>query len=200
VGTPVLRAVLFDADGVMQRNPSAWFDDLHALVPAGQGRAFVDDIFVTEKEAMTGTRSFREVLDEVAARWPVAVPVDELIRHWRRIEVCPATVELVRELRRTGVRCYLATNQHAYRAAAMADLGYRDLFDGAFYSCDLGATKSEPAFFTAVLEHLDLPAEEVLLVDDAEEYVETARRCGLQAVRWHIGDGLERLRSAISLR
>ena len=196
----MLRAVLFDADGVVQQNPPAWFDDLHALVPAGQGRAFVDDIFATEKEAMTGARSFRDVLDEVAARWPVTGSVDELIGHWRRIEVCSATVELVRELRRTGVRCYLATNQHAYRAAAMADLGYRDLFDGSFYSCDLGATKSEPAFFTAVLEHLDVPADEVLLVDDAEEYVETARRCGLRAVRWSIDDGIEKLRAALSLR
>jgi putative hydrolase of the HAD superfamily len=199
MGTPVLRAVLFDADGVVQQNPPTWFDDLHAMVPDGQGRAFVDDIFATEKEAMTGTRSFRDVLDEVVARWPVAVPVDELMSYWRRIEVCADTVELVGDLRRTGVRCFLASNQHAYRARAMDDLGYRELFDDSFYSCDLGVLKSEPAFFRAVVERLDLPGDEVLLVDDAEEYVEAARVCGLRAVRWRIGDGIAKLRAAVGV-
>jgi putative hydrolase of the HAD superfamily len=189
----VLRAVLFDADGVVQQNPAGWFDDLHAFVPHGQGRAFVDDIFDTERPAMTGERGFRDVLAEVAARWGIPERVDELVGHWRRVQVNAPVLGLVRDLRAAGTRCYLASNQHAYRARAMDDLGYRDAFDGCFYSCDLGVLKSEPRFFEQVLGLLGLPAEDVLLVDDAEEYVETARRCGMRATRWSFDDGIDTL-------
>jgi putative hydrolase of the HAD superfamily len=201
VPTPKPRAVLLDADGVVQQNPSGWFEDLHGFVPAGQGRTFVDDIFATEKAAMVGERSFHEVLEEVAARWGVAHRLDELLAQWRRVEVSRPVVELVEELRARGIRCCLASNQHAYRARVMDDLGYRDLFDAAFYSCDLGVLKSSEVFFERVLEALGLPAGEVLLVDDSEEYVDTARRCGLQAVQWSLADttaGLDVLRARLT--
>lgn len=195
--TPMPRAVLFDADGVVQRNPPGWFDELHAFVGPGRGRAFVDDIFATEQSAMTGERSFREVLDDVGSRWGVTERVDELMAHWRRIQVCAPTLEVVAELRKRGTRCFLASNQHAFRARVMDDLGYRELFDGAFYSCDLGALKSSPTFFTGILAALGVPPQDVLLVDDSEEYVETARACGLRAVLWSLDDGIAQLREVV---
>ena len=44
-----------------------------------------------------------------------------------------------------------------------------------------------------MLESIGLPAEDVLLVDDAEEYVENARRCGMRATCWSFADGLDAL-------
>jgi putative hydrolase of the HAD superfamily len=78
-------------------------------------------------------------------------------------------------------------------------LGYGRLFDGAFYSCDLGVLKSSERFFQEVLERLAEPPEEVVVVDDNEEYVAVARRCGLRAVRWTAADGTAALRVALGV-
>ncbi len=193
-----VHAVLFDADGVVQANPPGWFDQLHDLVAPGRGRDFVDDVFETERSAMRGRREFRSVLAEVAGRWELDVRLEELLEHWRRIEVNAPVLELVGELRASGVLCCLASNQNAHRAAYMRrELGYDAVFDDQFYSCELGELKSSPAFFTLVLERLALPAEEVLFVDDSDQYVEAARAVGMLAEEWSAREGVGELRARL---
>ncbi len=189
-----VRAVLFDADGVTQSNPPGWDEQLRQ-----HGDAFVEDLFAAEAPAMVGEREFADVLDEVVRRWQVPVDTEALIAHWRRIEACAPTLDLVRELRDAGVRCYLASNQHAYRATYMrSSLRYDETFDAEFYSCDLGATKSSPGFFEQVLGRVGLPADEVLLVDDASGYGEVAGALGMRTVCWSIDDGIEELRHRLA--
>ena len=194
-----VAAVLLDADGVLQVSPAGWVDDLKALVPAGRGDDFARDVFAAEIPAMTGDREFPQVLGEVARRWDLECDVKQLLQHWHRIEVSAATIDLVAELRSAGMRCYLASNQHAYRAEHMrGGLGYDELFDGQFYSCDLGLTKSSPEFFSRVVDALDVPAGRVLFVDDNVKYVEAAAAAGLRAEQWSIDDGIEALRTLLA--
>ena len=192
-GDGAVRAVLFDADGVVQQNPPGWVDLLRRY-----GDGFVDDLFAAEAPCMVGSRPFPEVLAEVLRRWDVPVEAGELLGHWCKIEVSADTVALVRSLRHAGVGCHLASNQNAYRASYMRSLGYDELFDEQFYSCDLGETKSSPKFFAQVLDRLGLPAGEVLLVDDGRSYVDVARSAGLRAVQWCIDDGIGVLRHLLS--
>lgn len=192
-----VRVLLLDADGVVQQNPPGWLDRLRAVVPDGE--AFTDELFAAERPAMTGQRCFPEVLAEVAGRWQVADRVEELLGHWRAIEPAAETLELARRARRNGLDCYLASNQHAYRAAFMREaLGYDAVFTGQFYSCDLGALKSSPEFFERVLARLGVPPGQVVFVDDSEEYVDQARAVGLRAVRWSVDDGIPRLRQLLT--
>ena len=191
------RVLLLDADGVVQQNPPGWLERLRGVV--ADGEAFTDELFAAEQPAMTGDRRFPDVLGEVAARWGVGDLVEDLLAHWRDVEPCAETLDVVARARRHGIDCYLASNQNAYRAAFMrTGLGYDDVFTGQFYSCDLGALKSSPAFFERVLARLRMPAAEVLFVDDSEEYVDQARSVGLRAVHWCVGDGTPRLRALLA--
>jgi putative hydrolase of the HAD superfamily len=72
------------------------------------------------------------------------------------------------------------------------------VFDDQFYSCRLGALKSSPAFFAQVLDAIGLPPEEVLFIDDTEEYVETAREVGLLAEEWSMTQGVDELRALLA--
>ena len=193
-GAGAVRAVLFDADGVVQQNPPDWDAKLRRY-----GDGFVDDLFACEVSAMVGGRSFSEVLGEVVERWQVPVSASALLEHWCEVSVCAGTVALARSLRAAGIACWLASNQHAYRASFMRQhLGYDEVFDGQFYSCDLGVLKSSPEFFSLVLDRLGLPAADVLLVDDGASYVDVARSAGLRAVRWCIDDGIDALRRLLA--
>lgn len=113
-GAGAVRAVLFDADGVVQQNPPGWDAKLRSY-----GDGFVDDLFAAEAPAMVGERPFPDVLGEVIGRWQVPVAAEELAGHWCEILVSAPTVAVVEQLRAAGVGCYLASNQHAYRAAFM---------------------------------------------------------------------------------
>ncbi len=190
-----VRAVLFDADGVVQENPVGWLDNVKAVVGPEGGEQFLAELFGAELPSMVGRRDFPAAVREVAERWGVADRVEELMGHWRRVEVSRPTLAVVRELRARGVGCWLASNQNPYRAAYMREsLRYGDVFDGEFYSCELGVTKASESFFTTVLEVLGLGGDEVLHLDDSPQYVEAARAAGLRAEQWAVEQGIDKLR------
>lgn len=185
-----VAALLLDADGVVQENPPGWLEELRAYVDPARADAFVADLFAEEQPAMVGDRRFASVVEEVAARWGILDRVDELLGHWCRVLPSPEVVALVRRLRAGGLPCHLASNQNDHRAAHLrGPLGYDELFDATYFSCDVGALKSDPAYFSRVVSSLGLPAGRLMFVDDKDEFVEVARSCGLRASRWTTADG-----------
>lgn len=194
-----VRAVLIDADGVLQLNPPGWDDDVRSFVPADRADAYTEDLWAAEKAALRGECSFVDVVREVADRWGFTGREDELLAHWRRVEVSDETLAVVRALRALGLACHLVTNQNDVRAAYLRDeVGYGDLLDTVFCSCELGTTKDDPAFFEHVRATLDLPYDALLLVDDGPAYVETAQALGIRAVGWEIPDGVAALRARLA--
>ncbi|WP_435747039.1 HAD family hydrolase [Nocardioides sp. SYSU DS0663] len=193
-----VRAVLVDADGVLQVNPPGWLEALHAFAPAGAGEEFADHLFAAEQSALVGHRSFHDVVAEVLAHWGREDRAGELVDHYHRIEVCSGTAEVVRDLRAAGVPVHLATNQQDVRTAYMREqLGYADLLDSTFSSCEIGAKKDDPAFFEHVLAELRLEPHEVVLVDDKEHYVDGARAAGVHGLQWTVDDGTDVLRARL---
>jgi putative hydrolase of the HAD superfamily len=109
---------------------------------------------------------------------------------WTMIEPDSAMINMVRRLRQRGIRCYLATNQEPRRASYMSEqLGYRDLFDGEFYSCRLGLAKPAAAFFHSIVKDLGLQPMSVLFLDDHEVNVNSAREVGLHASQFLVDSG-----------
>ncbi len=195
----MIRHVLLDADGVLQRHPVGWTAATEGFLGEG-GADFFRTVTELEQTCLRGQVDFLPLLTAELAENAPQVPVEELyVEVWHRIETVSTTLELVHELRDAGLGVHLGTNQHERRAAYMRrELGYDDLFDRSFYSCELGAAKPEPAFFAAVLDTLGAAAPEVLFVDDNEPNVVAARECGLAAEHWHLDDGIDALRDRLS--
>jgi putative hydrolase of the HAD superfamily len=192
-----VRAVLWDADGVLQHLPEGWEASMRPVVDGHieDVPGFLAEAFALERPALLGQVSWLDALPGLLERWGVAHLHDEALRVWLTIVPQQEVRDLVRDLRTRGVRCYLATNQTQHRGRYMAEnLGYGGLLDGAFWSYELGVAKPDPAFFTAILGQLDVEPADVLFVDDNARNVEAARTVGLRAERWHVDDGLPALR------
>ena len=58
---------------------------------------------------------------------------------------------------------------------------FKALFDGAYYSCEIGMRKPHPEIFLHVLKEHGSVAERSLFIDDSPQHVEGARRAGLMA-------------------
>ena len=195
-GTADVAAVLWDADGVLQRLPAGWEASMRPVVGhlVDDVEGFLAEAFAAERPALTGDARWLDVLPGLLDKWGIAHAHDDALRVWLTIEPVLETRGIVERLRGAGVRCYLATNQDEHRGQHMhTTLGYVELFDGCFYSYELRVAKPDPAYFRAILGRLDLTGEQVLFVDDNAANVEAARSVGLRAERWHVEEGVAAL-------
>jgi len=190
-----VRAVLWDADGVLQHGPADWRADLDAV----DGPRFADAVLAAEGPALRGEQPLRDALQRVLRAWPGAtVDVEDLLPLWEQAVVDREALLLVDQVRASGVTCALATNQHDVRRAWMRDtLRLDPHFDAVYYSCELGTVKPEPAFFGRMLADLGLRPTEVGFVDDSPANVEGARAAGLRAVRHDPASGAPALRAEV---
>jgi putative hydrolase of the HAD superfamily len=196
-----VTTVLWDADGVLQHLPAGWEASMRPVVGhlVDDVDGFLAEAFEAERPALTGRARWVEVLRVLLERWGLADSYDDALRVWLTIEPVVETQDVVRSLRGHGIRCCLATNQDEHRGRHMQEtFGYADLFDATFYSYELGVAKPDPGYFTAVLDRLDTPADQVLFVDDNRANVEAARTVGLLAEQWHVDEGQPALRDHLA--
>ncbi len=186
-----IEAILFDADGVIQRTRGNWREQFTALLGRDEDLdAFIADLFAAEKPCLSGAADFPTELAGVLERWGSPASVAQALGVWTNIEVHADVVALIETLRSRGMRCHLASNQQAHRARYMSDeLGYRTLFDREFYSCRVGVAKPAAAYFEHLLDELKLPAGRVLFVDDIEANVLAARSIGINGVHFTANAG-----------
>ncbi len=193
-------AVLWDADGVLQRVPDGAEESMRPAVAdrIDDVEAFLAEALVAERPALTGEASWPEVLPGLLARWGIADALDSVLATWLRVEPVAGAREVLARVRAAGTPCYLATNQAAERAAAMRrDLGYDGLVDGGFFSFELGVAKPDPAYFRVIGETLGLPPGDLLFIDDVTANVAAARCVGLRAHTWSYRDGTPALLSLL---
>jgi len=179
-----VEAILFDADGVVQRPTADRQAQWRALV-GGIDEAvkpFKLDIFTVERPCHDGTGDFVSALSGVLARWKCRGSVDDALRAWTAIEVDQAVMDLIAKVRASGVPCHLATNQEPYRARHMRQaLEYGRAFDRLFFSCEMGCSKPDPAFFTMIIQSLNLAPDTVLFIDDMEANIAAAESVGIRS-------------------
>ena len=194
LGTGPVRAVLFDADGVLQLIGTPW---QQALTEAG-GAEFAERLLVEERTALEGRESLAAVLDRLVHRLGLTASVEELMQVWWRATPDPLARRLVAELRAAGYRTVLATNQQVERMGWMrSQLGYDGLCDVDAYSCTLGAAKPDPRYFTAVLSLAGVSADEALFVDDNAENIAAARALGIRVLHHPADAGGQELRRGV---
>ncbi|MBV9831919.1 MAG: HAD-IA family hydrolase [Marmoricola sp.] len=196
--SPPVRAVLWDADGVLQQVPSSWFDLLGEAVGADEALALLDLLLPQMGAAIRGDRRMSELLPGFLGERGLADRLEQISEIWGTIDPLESAREVVRELRASGTACHLATNQDDLRTSYMRSrMGYDELLDQCFYSSEVGASKPDEAFFTTVAGELGLDLGELAFVDDTLENVEAAQVLGVRALLWHDRDGAEALRAGL---
>jgi putative hydrolase of the HAD superfamily len=96
--------------------------------------------------------------------------------------------------KRTGGRCFAASNQEHHRVAYLRDtVGLGGHFDEIIYSAALGVCKPDRVFFTNAQARMGvLAAQSILFVDDSAANVDAARACGWRAMLYRGPENLAR--------
>jgi putative hydrolase of the HAD superfamily len=188
---PPVKALLLDADGVVQWPARSWIPDMERL----GGLGFLRLATAAEVPVLDGSGDLRPAIEELLAARGRRATFEEVIAAWCRIEPDRRMLALVERVRATGTITALATNQQSYRGAwIQANLGYERHFDHQFHSFQVGLAKPDPAYFRHIVDTLGIEPEEAVFVDDMAANVAGARRAGLRAVRFGILDTYGELR------
>ena len=176
----MLRAVVFDADGVLQEPSEPVIDLLRRelALPTAETEAVLERIYEAERPCMVGQADFLTELRKVLREVERDASFEAALFAWRAIRVDAACLDIVKALRAAGFSCFLASNQHSYMAK---ELGYEQFFERVFFSCDFGSVKPERSYFERLLREIAIPAGEALFIDDGPRNVEAARSLGMKA-------------------
>jgi 2-haloacid dehalogenase len=141
-------------------------------------------------------RPFAEGVAELVERHPAhAAAITAYHERWPEMLAgdIPGTVELLAELRETGMPLYALTNWSAETfVVARERFGFLDWFDGVLVSGEERLIKPDPAFFRLLLDRFGLDPGATVFVDDSEANVAAARELGIDVVRFTGHDQLRR--------
>lgn len=181
------KILLLDADGVAIVPRERYFSDRYSE-EFGVSKEVIMPFFKDEfNDCLVGKREVSEVFVEqnMLTKWGWQGTLDELFQYWwagenTRFE---EVLSLVQELRKEGVKCYLTTDQERNRAEYMwHGMGLAQDLDGAFFSYQLGARKTDPEYWEQVLAELGHPdPADVEFWDDDQENVAAAKQSGIDA-------------------
>jgi putative hydrolase of the HAD superfamily len=191
-----LRAILFDLDDTLldtagvERRRAVQVDELLGTRVADMS-AFWSRYRVDLGEI--GYDAFRhERLSYALEPWS---PLDDALfeeylelsnRVADTIEPLPGAVEVLRTVRRNGLRCGILTNGPAQWQRRKLDLtGVTELVDAVAISAEIGAAKPSPGAFHAACRALGADPSETAMVGDNEPLdVQGARAAGLARAFW----------------
>jgi epoxide hydrolase-like predicted phosphatase len=180
-----IKAVIFDAGGVLHESNSAVTDDLVKELQLEQetlrqiwrkqipllGSGKIDEAeFWQQVKAEQGIRQV-EVGENLLGR-----AFSEAFKP--QIEV----LELVRELGKQGLKLAVLSNTIEPHARAVRESGQFDGFDRTFLSHEIGMRKPDPAIYQYVLDELEVRPQEAIFIDDDKVNVEAAQALGINGI------------------
>lgn len=189
----MIRAVLFDLDGVVRHFDVQYTDDIerrYGLEPgAVLAAAFAPDLL---EQVTVGAMSRRDWVDHVGR----AVNSVDAAEEWGRqpFEVDTQVLELADALRRAGIRTAILTNGTDTIPAEVATLGLHEHFEAIFNSAEIGFAKPDIRAFQHVLDALGLDASQVFFTDDSATKLVGAASLGMST---HHFTSVGGLRSAL---
>jgi len=196
------RSILFDLGRVIvpfdfARGYSR-MSALSGLDPAEIRRRIAADSLVSDYEC--GKYSTEEFVARLTGRLDLKLTVAEFLEIWSSIFE-PHTLipdSLPAGLKRQGYRLVLLSNTNDMHFNWVRPrYPILDHFDAFVLSHQVGAQKPSPEIYRVAVEAAGVPAEECFFTDDIPEYVEGAKRAGIDAVRF---ESYEQLRGELLAR
>lgn len=179
---------MVDVDGVvMMPRPGGWAADLEADL--GLRAADLQTHFFAAhwNDIILGRAGLHERLAPVLAQVAPHLTSERLAAYWFEKDA-RLDLQLLDDLsavRASGIQVHLATVQEHLRATYLwTTLGLSARFDGMHYAADLGARKSDGAFYAAVEARTGFAPAELMLIDDTPVNIEAARAAGWGGKLW----------------
>lgn len=176
--------LLIDLDGVIITPRHKYFSDRLSEeynIPIKDIMEFFKNEY---GQAARGQVSIREVLPKYLELWGWKSGIDAFLKYWFEGEkdLNEELISQIQRYREQGIKVYIVSDNEQERAEyIMRELNLNSVVDGAFYSYQIGAKKSESEFFESVITRLGVSKEEIIYIDDDPKNIEIARLMGINS-------------------
>jgi putative hydrolase of the HAD superfamily len=177
------KIVIFDADGVVVKR-EMYFSQRLARdfgIPEEDIMQFFQNEF---RDCAVGKADLKKALEKYKEIWGWKKSVEDLMEYWfeGEIDLNEELVNGIKNLRKRGYICCLATNNEIYRTKYLEEkVGLKNLFDFIFSSAESGYLKSQDYFWKYVQEKLGLKdGENIIVWDNDGETVEKVSELGME--------------------
>jgi HAD superfamily hydrolase (TIGR01509 family) len=181
----MIRAVVFDLDGVLLDSEQLWDEARREVVARHHGRWRTQA--TVDMQGMSAPEWSRYLQDELAVDLPPGriddLVVENLLESYeRRLPLLPGAVESVR---RIGARWPLAVASSANRSVidkALDLAGIGDLFSVIVSSEEVARGKPEPDVYLEAVDRLGQPSRTCVAIEDSANGIRSAVAAGLMVV------------------
>ena len=104
---------------------------------------------------------------------------------------------LVDELKEKQIPVGLLSNIDARLAKLIRGFSLYEPFEPCLLSCEIGMEKPDPKIYELLIKKLNLPANEIVFIDDKPENVQAAKEVGLDAI---VFESQSQLRAELNAR
>lgn len=179
----MIKVLIFDADGVLI-NGEMFSKKLAKEygISLEQTAPFFKGVF---NDCLIGNADLKESISPYLKEWGWKTGVDNFLDYWFSFEhsIDQELIAYIQDLRKNGIKCFVATNQEKNRAEYMLNkMGFVNNFDKLYASAHLGHKKPNLDFYAKLVSELgDIKKEEILFWDDTPENITGAREFGINA-------------------
>ena len=190
----MIRNIVFDIGRVLIE--FEWFDYV--------GKLFSKETAEKVTAAMWGTGYWKQLDialltdDEILELFYSAGPEyrKEIREAFDRVGECVKrrdwAIPMIDDLKSRGYRVYYLSNFSEHVMGSNPDaLDFVSHMDGGIFSCDVKVIKPASEIYTKLIEKYDLLPEECLFIDDHQDNVAAAKKCGMKAMRFESREQLE---------
>ena len=200
-----IDSVVFDLGGVLiDWNPRylfrTMFDDEESM------ERFLTEVCSQEWNAQQDAgRPWAEAVSLLVAEHPeFETEIRAYYERWGDMLGGPIseTVDVLAELRQTGVRLFALSNWSSETfalARQQPEYGFLDWFEAIVISGDFGFAKPDPRIFGHLIDRFGLDPSRTLFIDDAPANIDAATALGLRTLRFENGEALRTELSAKGL-
>ena len=178
-----MSILIFDLDGVIITYEKNFAETYSAEFGVEVGKIY--KFFSNDyRDCAIGRSALSDKIEKYIPLWRWPGKVDSLIKYWFDCQsvIDANLIDLIKSARSAGNDCYVASDQDAMRSSYIRKLfDFDSVFNGCFFSCELGATKAEASFFEHILGTLQCVSGEVCFWDDNPQNVATAKEVGINA-------------------
>ncbi len=179
----MIKAIIFDADGVVIQKEKYFSERLSEEY--GIGIEKILPFFKNEfKLCMVGKADLKEELKKYVNDWGWQKSIEEMLTCWFEGERSfdKRMMNFIINAKNDGLACYMATNNEKYRVEYLRkELELDKYFSKVFDSASLGYVKEQSEFWQKVCDNIgpQFGKEEILVIDDDLDNVQTAEEFGL---------------------
>ncbi len=179
----MLKGLILDCDGVIVQSDRV---SARLVYELNSNPLSLEEFFSNDfQKCVVGEYDLKVAVSKYLKDWGWNKSVDDFLTYWfdpahNRID--GKVKDYVAELRKQGLKVFLATNNEKYRMHDLAvNKGLKDMFDAIFTSSALQMKKTNIEFFTTIADVTGISPGELIVWDNDPNNVAAAKKAGMSA-------------------